>query len=258
MRHRGAPLGSGPSGSGYASAERHIVVLSRAHLVRDAVRTALQAIGHPAISLGVPTDPAHLRDARRWVARHKPATGLLITNLDSAAALRDAAAVVAELDIPWLILTETPPSPSWGALLEVGARDVLAADTDLRTVSEALTALGKGDPRPPDHRREVALRAWQELGENGREIVRRLDSLSPREMQILVELHRGHPVKLIAQRTGASEGTVRSQVKSVLRKLETNSQLAAVAMYEESTGWFNEAEDEQEDGSGTPPHARQR
>ena len=44
---------------------------------------------------------------------------------------------------------------------------------------------------------------------------------------------RGLAVRAIAELGEVSEATVRSQVKAILRKLDVNSQIAAVAAYEE-------------------------
>jgi DNA-binding CsgD family transcriptional regulator len=57
----------------------------------------------------------------------------------------------------------------------------------------------------------------------------RAGSLTPREREVLLLLYSGEPVSRIAALFDVSPATVRSQVKSVLRKLEVNSQLAAVA-----------------------------
>jgi len=46
----------------------------------------------------------------------------------------------------------------------------------------------------------------------------------------------GRPVREIAQRSYVSEATVRTQVKSILAKLEVTSQLAAVGAAHE-TDW---------------------
>ena len=61
------------------------------------------------------------------------------------------------------------------------------------------------------------------------EIGRRVGSLTPREHEVLTLLHAGEPVAQIAQLLGVSPATVRTQVKAVLRKLQVNSQLGAVA-----------------------------
>ena len=50
---------------------------------------------------------------------------------------------------------------------------------------------------------------------------------------MLQQLHQGLGVRAIAEHGGVTEATVRSQVKAILRKLEVNSQIAAVAAYEQ-------------------------
>ena len=61
----------------------------------------------------------------------------------------------------------------------------------------------------------------------------RLQSLSDRESEVLQQLHGGVGVRAIAEQSEVALTTVRSQVKSILRKLEVSSQMAAVLAYEE-------------------------
>jgi len=60
------------------------------------------------------------------------------------------------------------------------------------------------------------------------DLERRLELLTPREAQVLGHLMEGRPVRDIAHVSFVSEATVRTQVKSILAKLEVTSQLAAV------------------------------
>jgi DNA-binding NarL/FixJ family response regulator len=78
---------------------------------------------------------------------------------------------------------------------------------------------------------------------------RRLDQLTPREREILGCLMGGLTVREIAHRWVVSEATVRTQVKSILSKLEVSSQLAAVGLANQ-VRW-------RPPSSGTPlPHLR--
>ncbi|WP_162602428.1 response regulator transcription factor [Nocardioides daejeonensis] len=56
-----------------------------------------------------------------------------------------------------------------------------------------------------------------------------LDRLTRREVQILRALMTGATVNQIARSDVVAIGTVRSQVKSILSKLDTNSQVGAVS-----------------------------
>ena len=61
----------------------------------------------------------------------------------------------------------------------------------------------------------------------------RLETLSDREEEVLQRLYEGVGVRAIAEQSEVAEATVRSQVKSILRKLDVSSQMAAVLAYEE-------------------------
>ncbi|MDH4148649.1 MAG: LuxR C-terminal-related transcriptional regulator, partial [Acidimicrobiia bacterium] len=58
----------------------------------------------------------------------------------------------------------------------------------------------------------------------------RFNTLSTRESEVLAELMTGKSAADIAQDSYVSIATIRSQIKAILRKLEVNSQLAAVAL----------------------------
>ena len=57
----------------------------------------------------------------------------------------------------------------------------------------------------------------------------KLRSLSPRETEVLDALFEGTSAETIASEQFVSLGTVRSHIRSILRKLGVQSQLAAVA-----------------------------
>lgn len=71
-----------------------------------------------------------------------------------------------------------------------------------------------------------------ELRQHERETERRLRpfvTLSGRESEVLAAMMDGHSASKIAEDSFVSVATIRSQIKAILRKLDVNSQLAAVA-----------------------------
>lgn len=66
------------------------------------------------------------------------------------------------------------------------------------------------------------------------ELLRRLDLLTRREVDVLALVVRGRTATEIAREHVVSEMTVRSQLKSILHKLEVPCQLAAVALAKEA------------------------
>ena len=78
------------------------------------------------------------------------------------------------------------------------------------------------------HRRDHAMR------------LAKFQNLSNRESEVLWALMMGKSAGEIADESYVSIATIRSQIKAILRKLEVNSQLAAVALAYQA-GWTREA-----------------
>jgi DNA-binding NarL/FixJ family response regulator len=101
-------------------------------------------------------------------------------------------------------------------------------------VAKLLTDLAAGrEPPGQRRRRRELIEAWQAFADRRGEMAARLGTLTDREVEVLQGLHEGLAVRVIADRSEVAEATVRSQVKAILRKLDVNSQLAAVAAYED-------------------------
>ena len=64
-----------------------------------------------------------------------------------------------------------------------------------------------------------------------RDIVEKLGRLTQREREVLAELARGNRAQAVAEQYVVSLATVRTQIRSILSKLEVGSQLEAVALY---------------------------
>jgi DNA-binding NarL/FixJ family response regulator len=214
-----------------------IVVMSGEQLIRDAVRVALRGLGFTAASVAVPSGPAQFHDLHRWIANARPATGLLLAEIDNAARLREAVAVLGNVELPWLVLTGTPSGPAWGAVVDAGAVDVLSTSGTLGDLATALRRLAAGR-QVVSPELAASVRAWERTADEQRRLARHLEALSAREMEVLVALHEGSSVRVIAERAGVTEGTVRSQVKAVLRKLDVKSQLQAVAAFRRANEWL--------------------
>jgi two-component system nitrate/nitrite response regulator NarL len=117
-----------------------------------------------------------------------------------------------------------------GAALAAGATTVISKSTPLEQILDTLMRLRDGLPAMSEQERERLLTRWREAGEFEREVKARFDLLTTREAEVLGELMVGRQVSEIARRSFVSESTVRTQVKSVLSKLQVNSQLTAVGL----------------------------
>jgi DNA-binding NarL/FixJ family response regulator len=87
---------------------------------------------------------------------------------------------------------------------------------------------------PEERARLIA--EWHRDIATTREIRSRLDHLTRSEASVLGELMAGLQVSDISRDRFVSESTVRTQVKSILAKLQVGSQLAAVGLAHRA-GW---------------------
>jgi two-component system nitrate/nitrite response regulator NarL len=211
-----------------------VVVSSEQALVADAVRASLTSRDLQASTLRWPGE-------RQFSSRRSSGdaadVGLLISDLDRWPRLRAASLLLTRVQLPWVVLTAAPSGPMWGAVLEAGARQVLPSSTGFDDVCEVVEAVARGNAVLPALERERLIGQWCELLERREVTGQRLQSLTPREHEVLTMLYAGDPVARIAQLLEVSPATVRSQVKAVLRKLHVNTQLGAVAALDDLLEW---------------------
>jgi DNA-binding NarL/FixJ family response regulator len=221
--------------------QRHplrVALASDQTLVAETVAAALRhrsfeplLIRWPPPNAGA-TGTRRRRPFRRTVGP-PPEVGLLVSELRRMAQVEAAVRIVTGVPVPWLVLAGMARGPAWGALYDAGAELVVPSDTRLVEVVARLLDLAAGrKPYAPRGRREL-IEGWRRLSAQRRDLTVRLQTLTEREDEILRQLHRGQAVRSIADQSEVTEATVRSQVKAILRKLDVNSQMAAVAAYED-------------------------
>lgn len=208
-----------------------VVVVAHHALVGEAVGTALASRRIAVAHLPRASTKREFVELRRHLVSLRPDAGLVLRDIGDPVQLRDTVRLGQALPIPWLLLTGSVDDVRWGAAVQAGMRGVMTMSEGIDEVDRVLREIAAGRPGLPVSRREQVLQAWQLAGDQHRDLVERMGELTPREMTVLGMLAGGLPVKRIAERLQVAEGTVRSQVKSLLRKLGVNSQLAAVAAH---------------------------
>jgi DNA-binding NarL/FixJ family response regulator len=135
-----------------------------------------------------------------------------------------------------VVVTASSEKGRWGECLRYGARKVLTKARPLNEIMATVRRLNQGLPVMDRDEREDLLQAWHKERQEHQELRTRLQRLTTREREVLGHLMEGHTVRDIARISVVSEATVRTQVKSILAKLEVSSQLAAVGLAH-TVGW---------------------
>ncbi|NHC25242.1 response regulator transcription factor [Nocardioides sp. IC4_145] len=129
-----------------------------------------------------------------------------------------------------VVVTACVDRARWGGCLRHGARQVVSKSRPLNEILSVVRRVSQGLPVIDHAERDRLIRLWFEQRRELEVLAERLRSLTNREREVLDHLMQGHTVREIAVTSVVSEATVRTQVKSILAKLEVSSQLAAVGM----------------------------
>ncbi|MCG8154548.1 DNA-binding response regulator [Pimelobacter simplex] len=205
-----------------------ITIIDRHTLLANCVALVLEGEGyvvtslpldHPRTSLATVLGAA-LRSAGRLVLLEHD-LGTIDNGLRLIAPLTAAGGTV-------VLLTDSVDQAQWGAAVRCGAQEVLHKSCSLDQLVHTVHRAREGRPLMNRERRTLLIEAAIADQHEVRAIRLRLERLTPRETQVLSALMNGEVVHEIARTGVVSEATVRSQVKSILCKLELRSQIAAV------------------------------
>jgi DNA-binding NarL/FixJ family response regulator len=210
-----------------------VVVASELAMVAEAVKAGLAASSFKATRMSWPAEVPVAEPPLPIVVAE---VGLLVSDAGLWHQLRTAVRLIEGTHLPWVVWTTAPSGPMWGAMLEAGAHTVLPSTTGFTSVCTVLRNVVHGTAATSADERERLVALWQELLVRRRLIKQRVQSLTPREHEVLTMLHAGDPVGRIAQLLEVSPATVRSQVKAVRRKLQVKTQLGAVAELDVALG----------------------
>ncbi len=125
--------------------------------------------------------------------------------------------------VPVVVVSENEDPGVMRRCIDFGASGFIPKTTGIETMRVAIRAiLDGGTWAPPD----LALNA--PVDKNTAEIVRRLASLTPQQVRVLMMLKDGLMNKQIAYELTISEATVKAHVSAILQKLGVDSRTQAV------------------------------
>ncbi|WP_224766415.1 response regulator [Nocardioides campestrisoli] len=204
-------------------------------LFAESLQIALELKGHEVRRVPLPADLHQATSLLPAVMKHQPHVLLLDLDLGNADGSR-LIEPVARAGTAVVVLTGSSDRARWGQCLRLGARKVMVKTSPLNEILATIRLIGEGRPVMPVQEREELVRHWQEERAAVSELQDRLNRLTAREAEVLGQLMDGRQVRQIAEESVVSEATVRTQVKSILAKLEVTSQIGAVGLAHHA-GW---------------------
>ena len=199
------------------------------------VRAGLRMILETADDLTVVDEAADGQAAIDAVRRHRPDVALMDIRMPGVDGLAATAAIRAGADPPSVIvLTTFNTDDDVFRALEVGATGFLLKDTPPMELLRAVRLAAAGDSMlSPAVTRTVINRFTREdRTRHRRDALARLDGLTGREREVLVEIGLGRSNAEIAKGLHMSEATVKSHVTHLFEKVSvTNRVQLAIAAF---------------------------
>ena len=221
---------------GATRADHRVLIIDDHALFAESLELALSLEGYDVRRLVLPEEGGSMATLRSLALRANPRTVLLDLDLGRFGDGANLVAPLARAHINVVVLTASEDPGRWGGCMRAGARKVLPKSGALQQALATVRRLHQGLPVVTREELESLLDAWAKERQVNDDLRRRLGLLTPRERQVLGELIQGRTVREISEKSVVSEATVRTQVKSILSKLEVSSQLAAVGMAHQ-VGW---------------------
>lgn len=167
----------------------------------------------------------------------RPSLVVLDLDLDGAGYGYDLIGPLRELGAQVMVLTGTTDRMELARCLEAGALGIASKANGFAGVLDQVRRAAEGQQVTGVTERTQLL---SELAMHRRAAEKRLapfESLSARERDVLRLIVEGKQAAAIAKESYVSVATVRTQIRSILLKLDVTSQVAAVAMARQG-GWY--------------------
>jgi two-component system, NarL family, nitrate/nitrite response regulator NarL len=207
-----------------------VAVVDRHQLFVDCLGVVLEMRKCDLQKVALPPGCARTRQVLASVLATRPAAAVVNADLGPQCSAPELIGGLAGSGVAVVVIADESDEALWGQCLASGARIVIPRSACLATMVSVIGRLSRGERVLEVSERERLLTVYRQRTAHRRECLERLSLLSANEGEILLHLVEGHNVREIALHRVVSEATVRTQVKSILSKLEVSSQLSAVAV----------------------------
>ena len=129
-----------------------------------------------------------------------------------------------------VIFTESERSSDFFEAIRAGARGYLLIDADSERLPHALRAVVNGEAALPRHLVPLLIEEYRKLGGHRSILARRGAELTNREAEVLGLMAESLTTQEIAERLSVEPVTVRTHVRSILKKLQVSSRSDALKL----------------------------
>jgi two-component system, NarL family, nitrate/nitrite response regulator NarL len=213
-----------------------VAIVEDHDLFAEALDAAMTLEGHDVHRVSIEDNPVGNGRLLTALLRLQPKVVLLDLDLGSTGNGARVVEPLSRAGIAVVVVTGSIDRARWGECLRYGARTVLPKTTPLNSLLATIRLIGESRAVMDREERERLVALYYDERGKIHGLRNRLEQLTSREREVLAHLMHGQPVREIARHSFVSEATVRTQVKSILAKLEVTSQLAAVGAAHQA-GW---------------------
>jgi two-component system nitrate/nitrite response regulator NarL len=201
------------------------------------VETLQVSLVHAGFSVSV-APCSSLADVLDEAAAVRPTLVVLDLDLQGAGYGYELIAPLRQLGAQVLMLTGTVDKIELARCLEAGALGIATKGDGFGSVLDQIRRAAEGETVTPV---TVRTQLLADLAAHRRADQKRkapFEALSGKEREVLRQIVEGKQAAAIARDSFVSLATVRTQIRSILLKLEVTSQVAAVALARQG-GWFD-------------------
>jgi two-component system, NarL family, nitrate/nitrite response regulator NarL len=217
-----------------------ILLVEAHHLAGETLQAALAGHGFD-VALSACTSGAKILEEAQ---AYRPSVVVLELELAGAGSGRALIRPLVDLGGAVVVLTEITDRLELALCLEAGAVGVVSHAESFASASDKFRRAANGETVTPLGDRARYQTELDAHRRTGRRRLAPFESLSPRERDVLAKIVDGRSAADIARRSYVSVPTIRTQIRSILLKLDVQSQMAAAAMARQA-GWSPPAENEE-------------
>ncbi|MFO0993618.1 MAG: response regulator transcription factor [Hyphomicrobiales bacterium] len=202
-------------------ASQRVIVVDDHPLFREAVRQALTA-AFPGIAIA----EAGTLDAVSDILAQDSDYDLVLLDLKMPGVQGFSGLVYLRAEypsVPIAVISASEEAHLMRRAIELGASGYIPKSSSAETMKRAIAAVLNGDIWLPE---DAAARSGSDSEVD--QLARRLTTLTPQQIRVLMMLREGLLNKQIAYQLKVSEATVKAHVSAILQKLEVDSRTQAV------------------------------